>query len=90
MKIYVIAILGVCAFSCAKEKYSVKHVVKQTSPSELRNIKVFNAQDPICQMKTAEFLKDTAIYKGRVYGFCSDYCKKEFKKNPKNYATSEK
>jgi len=36
-------------------------------------------------MKTAEYLKDTAVYKGQVYGFCSSHCKDEFKKQPENY-----
>ncbi|REC69059.1 hypothetical protein DRF59_02835 [Chryseobacterium flavum] len=37
-------------------------------------------------MKTAGSLKDTAIYKNKTYGFCSVYCKDEFKKTPEKYA----
>ena len=48
--------------------------------------KVVNEEDPICGMKTAKFLKDTAVYKGKTYGFCNKLCKEEFKKNPKKYA----
>lgn len=51
----------------------------------LKNVKVVNEDDPVCHMKTAEFLKDTAVYKGNIYGFCSDNCKKTFKKNPDKY-----
>jgi YHS domain-containing protein len=47
---------------------------------------VVNEEDPICGMKTAKFLKDTAVYKGKTYGFCNKLCKEEFKKNPKKYA----
>ncbi len=43
-----------------------------------------NEEDPICGMKTAQFLKDTAVYKGKTYGFCNKLCKEEFKKNPKS------
>jgi YHS domain-containing protein len=39
-----------------------------------------NEEDPICGMKTAKFLKDTAVYKGKTYGFCNKLCKEEFKK----------
>ncbi|QBJ88793.1 YHS domain-containing protein [Chryseobacterium gleum] len=37
-------------------------------------------------MKTAGSLKDTAVYKNKTYGFCSVYCKGEFKKSPEKYA----
>ncbi|MDN5397107.1 MAG: YHS domain-containing protein [Chryseobacterium sp.] len=30
-------------------------------------------------------MKDTAVYKGKTYGFCSSLCKDEFKKNPEKY-----
>ena len=55
------------------------------APAKL-NVKVVNEEDPICGMKTAQFLKDTAVYKGKTYGFCNKLCKEEFKKNPKKYA----
>ena len=55
------------------------------APAKL-NVKVVNEEDPICGMKTAKFLKDTAVYKGKTYGFCNKLCKEEFKKNPKKYA----
>lgn len=56
------------------------------SSRENLDIQVVNEEDPICHMKTAGFLKDTAVYKDKTYGFCSSYCKDEFKKNPENYA----
>lgn len=49
------------------------------------NVKVVNEEDPICGMKTAQFLKDTITYDKKVYGFCGTHCKETFKKNPKNY-----
>lgn len=57
-----------------------------TSGENLKNVKVVNAEDPVCHMKTAEFLKDTTVYKNKTYGFCNTYCKDEFKKNPQKYA----
>lgn len=71
--------------SCAQETPKVKQVKKMAPKKEMKGVKVVNAEDPICQMKTAEFLKDTAVYKGKTYGFCSDFCKSEFKKNPHIY-----
>ncbi len=70
--------------SCAQETPKVKHV-KMKPAKDLKNVKVSNAEDPICHMKTAEFLKDTAVYENKIYGFCSDHCKSEFKKNPAKY-----
>lgn len=50
-----------------------------------QKLKVVNEKDPICGMKTAQFLTDTTTYQKKVYGFCSKSCKVEFKKNPKKY-----
>ncbi|WP_419869024.1 YHS domain-containing protein [Chryseobacterium sp. CT-SW4] len=81
------AILSVSLISCTKEAPKVKHKESMsTSQENLKNVKVVNAQDPICHMETAQYLKDTATYKNKVYGFCSPYCKKEFKKAPEKYA----
>ncbi len=52
----------------------------------MKNVKIVNAEDPICHMKNTEHTKDTAVYKNKTYGFCSVYCKDEFKKNPEKYA----
>lgn len=86
-KIIITALLSMSLFSCAQEAPKVKHKKSMSSSKEnIRNVKVVNAEDPICHMKTAEFLKDTVAYKNKTYGFCSAYCKDEFKKNPEKYA----
>ncbi|MEJ5103033.1 MULTISPECIES: YHS domain-containing protein [Chryseobacterium] len=79
------ALLSIILLSCAKEP-QVKHKSNMTSSGENIKIQVVNEEDPICHMKTAGFLKDTAVYKNKTYGFCSSYCKDEFKKNPESYA----
>lgn len=80
------ALLSITLFSCAKEP-QVKHKSDMDSSGEnIKNVQVVNEEDPICHMKTAGSLKDTAVYKTKVYGFCSSYCKDEFKKNPESYA----
>ncbi|UKB84362.1 YHS domain-containing protein [Chryseobacterium sp. MEBOG06] len=81
------AMMSISFMSCAKETPQVKHKSHMNSSKEnIKNVQVVNAEDPICHMKTAEFLKDTAVYKNKTYGFCSVYCKDEFKKNPEKYA----
>ncbi|THV63081.1 MULTISPECIES: YHS domain-containing protein [Chryseobacterium] len=51
-----------------------------------KKVKVINTLDPICKMKTSMSLSDTAVYKNKIYGFCSKSCKTEFKKNPVKYS----
>ena len=86
-KIIITALLSISLLSCAQEAPKVKHKKSMSSSKEnIKNVKVVNAEDPICHMKTAEFLKDTVVYKNKTYGFCSAYCKDEFKKNPEKYA----
>lgn len=81
------ALLSIALVSCVKETPQVKHKSNMNSSKEnIKNIQVVNEEDPICRMKTAEFLKDTAVYKNKTYGFCSSYCKDEFKQNPEQYA----
>lgn len=78
--------LSLSLLSCTQETPKVKHKKSMVSSHEnLQNVKVDNAEDPICHMKTAEYLKDTAHYKQKTYGFCSSGCKEEFKKNPEQY-----
>lgn len=80
-----ILFVAVSVISCKKENLTVHKVHKMDASNDLKGITVVNEEDPICQMKTAEFLKDTVAYKGEIYGFCSDFCKKEFKKDPEKY-----
>ena len=90
---YIIAgIFVLTMVSCKKENMEVKkvdHSKMQPSQSEKLNIKVVNAEDPVCGMKTEEYLKDTANYKGKTYGFCNSMCKDKFKKAPEKYAIKE-
>ncbi len=83
------AISALTLVACKKENMEVKkvdHSKMHSENAEKLNVKVVNAEDPICGMKTAEHLKDTANYKGKTYGFCNSMCKDEFKKDPEKYA----
>lgn len=89
--IYIIAVIfTLSAISCKKENIEVKKVnhekMMHAAKGEKLNVAVVNEEDPICGMKTAEYLKDTANYKGKTYGFCNSMCKDEFKKDPEKYA----
>lgn len=79
-----LALLPLCLLTCKKEEFKIHHKKSMSTGVNL-NIKVVNELDPICKMKTADYLKDTAVYKNEVYGFCSESCKKTFKKNPEKY-----
>lgn len=86
-QIILTALLSISLVSCAKEVPQVKHKSSMSSSGEnIKNVQVVNEEDPVCHMKTAEFLKDTAVYKNKTYGFCSSYCKDEFKQSPEKYA----
>jgi len=50
-----------------------------------RKSKFVNNEDPVCKMKTAKHISDTAVYKKSIYGFCSSHCKNRFKQNPEKY-----
>ncbi|WP_374458616.1 YHS domain-containing protein [Chryseobacterium taeanense] len=83
-KIILTALLSVSLMACAQETPKVKH--KKAKTAVANPVKFANAVDPICNMPTEPGMKDTAVYKNKTYGFCSAYCKDEFKKNPEKYA----
>lgn len=85
-KLILTAFMSVSLMACAQEMPKVKH--KKATPvtkSNAKAVKFANAVDPICHMPTEPDMKDTAVYKNKTYGFCSVYCKDEFKKNPEKY-----
>jgi len=45
--------------------------------------------DYVCGMdlEKDEFVADTTLYNGKIYGFCAHECKVEFAKNPEQYLT---
>lgn len=86
-KILLTAFLSVSLLACAQENPKVKHKMKNNpTKTTAQKVKFVNSVDPICNMPTEADMKDTAVYKGKTYGFCSAYCKVEFKKTPEKYA----
>jgi YHS domain-containing protein len=47
------------------------------------------AKDLSCGMPLRAGISDTAHYKGKIYGFCSNECKEKFLKNPENYLSKK-
>lgn len=42
-------------------------------------------KDLVCGMPVSAGVKDTTLYKGKIYGFCAKECKDEFVKDPAHY-----
>ena len=92
--ITIIVCLSIGIFSCT-ENNTTKAVQPaiQTNKDSLaqETIKIdtallANRTDPYCEMKIMpNEIADTAIYKGKIFGFCSKECKTFFSQNPKNY-----
>jgi len=59
---------------------AIQHV--DSSKMKYTTAMVDNLRDPSCGMPVAAGLEDTLHYKGKIYGFCSDECRDEFKKDP--------
>ena len=89
--IFALIVVGFALFSCNKkqpkqENFEVKHISQEEMKAATKlDVTVVNEADPICGMKTAEHLSDTANYQGKTYGFCSTMCKEEFLKNPEKH-----
>ena len=66
------------------QEIEVKHAHDMPIGKKIE-VEVVNEIDPICGMNTAEYLSDTAEYKGETYGFCSTSCKDKFLAEPEKY-----
>ena len=83
-------ICAVLVFACNQKpknetNSAVMKQVDTTKPKFTANM-VDNKKDPSCGMPLTAGIDDTAHYNGKVYGFCSDECKQQFLKNPKELA----
>ena len=55
--------------------------------AEVKGEKAEAVKDPVCGMDVSDIKKaPSEEYKGKVYYFCSENCKKTFKKSPKSYS----
>jgi len=44
-----------------------------------------SSRDPVCGMRATSGIVCT--HSGKMYTFCSEYCKAQFEKNPETYVT---
>lgn len=61
-------------------------------PKETRDRPVLKhkSQDPVCHMTVLPGTTITTVYKGKVYGFCSEDCRNTFLKNPKVFKSKRR
>jgi YHS domain-containing protein len=62
----------------------------QISKARFKGLKYADPRDLSCMMPLVAGVEDTAVYNGKIYGFCSKECKEEFLKNPKASQSKEK
>lgn len=67
---------------------SGEHAVQ--TKAEGKGEKVGAVKDPVCGMEVSDIKKaPSEEYKGKVYYFCSEHCKKTFKKDPASHIPTE-
>ncbi len=70
---------------------AIQTAVKQSEEMPVKEqvasstIKLADTRDLVCGMPVKAGVEDTALYKGKIYGFCAKECKEEFVKDPKHY-----
>lgn len=58
--------------------------------AEVKGKKAEAVKDPVCGMDVSDIKKaPSEEYKGKVYYFCSEHCKKTFKKDPASHIPME-
>lgn len=62
---------------------------KGKAPAAQANIAFDNDIDYACGMKVQPEFTDTLHYNGKVFGFCSESCKDEFKANPESFLNNK-
>ncbi len=69
----------------APNKNQCMHEEAARNKDSFTDVAFANSVDFICNMQLAEGISDTAHYKGKIYGFCSKGCKRDFSLHPENY-----
>ena len=89
---YVRNVLWACGGACGSGEHSSHesggHSIQ--TKTEVKGEKSEAVKDPVCGMEVRDIKKaPSEEYKGKVYYFCSEHCKKTFKKDPASYIPSE-
>jgi YHS domain-containing protein len=66
-----------------KAEMEMKSEVKVEKTIDFTADMLTTSIDLVCEMDlTKHAIKDTTIYEGQLYGFCSEYCKQKFLEDP--------
>ena len=90
---YVSKILWACGGACGEGDGHGSHEsggYGVQTKAEVKGEKAEAVKDPVCGMEVGDIKKvPSEEYKGKVYYFCSEQCKKTFKKAPTSYIHTE-
>ncbi|MCR4318888.1 MAG: YHS domain-containing protein [Candidatus Brocadiaceae bacterium] len=79
---------GACGSGDLSSHESGGHSIQ--TKAEGKGEKAEAVKDPVCSMDVSDIKKaPSEEYKGKVYYFCSEHCKKTFKKDPASYISSD-
>ena len=89
---YVRNIIWACGGACGSGDHSSHesggHSIQ--TKAEVKGEKAEAVKDPVCGMDVSDIKKaPSEEYKGKVYYFCSEHCKKTFKKDPASHVVKE-
>jgi len=85
--------LWACGGACSEggghsNQESSDHTIQ--AKAEVKGEKAEAIKDPVCGMEVSDIKKASSEeYNGKVYYFCSEHCKKTFKKDPAPYVVKE-
>lgn len=79
-KFFTLILLSVSLAACNQEQHT--HENESSAKLDASKIQLASETDPVCKMSVKKEMADTAMYEGKIYGFCSKNCKKEFLKDP--------
>lgn len=89
---YVSKTLWACGGACGGGEHSSHESGGQTvqTKTEVKSEKAEAVKDPVCGTEVSDIKKASSEeYKGKVYYFCSEHCKKTFKKDPASHISTE-
>lgn len=90
----ILVVMAVVSASCTSQNKgpeiktapALEEAQNDTTVSNKSLIALANDKDPVCGMPVnSADVTDTTLYDGKVYGFCSEGCKDDFLKSPKDY-----
>ncbi|MES2619930.1 MAG: YHS domain-containing protein [Bacteroidota bacterium] len=90
-RILFLAAFALTAFNSCHQKTAVEAnpvPVTEAKGETIQLADLATDKDLVCGMVLeGQSIADTALYEGKMYGFCASECKAEFLKNPQSYLT---